>query len=64
MVIKLFEGTGPISAEISYLSLGATILDTPILDQYNNTGKDKSNHEDMNCTVCAVKFKYLQPLSP
>ena len=53
-----FEGTDPISDDLSCLSLGAMILDTPVLYQSNNTAKNKRGDEDMYCTVGAVKAKY------
>ena len=58
-VLESFEGTYTISAEILCLSLGAMILDTPILHQSNNTAKDKRDYEDMYFTVSAVKAKYF-----
>ena len=58
-VMESFEGTYTISAEISFLSLGAMILNTPILHQSNNMAKDKRDYEDMYFTVSAVKAKYF-----
>ena len=38
------------------------ISDNLVLRQSKNTAKDKSNYEDMYCTVGAVKAKSLLPL--
>ena len=50
-VLESFEGTYTISADISYLSLGAMVLDTPVLHQSNNKPKKKSKDEYIYCTV-------------
>ena len=58
-----FEGTYPISSELSCLSLGAMISDTLVLHQLKKTAKEKKNDKDMYYTVGAVKAKYLLSLS-
>ena len=68
-VLEWFEGTDPISAELSCLILGVMILgvmilDTPVLHQSKNTAKKKRGYEDSYCTVRAVKANYLLSLSP
>ena len=64
LFLESFEGTYPISSDISYLSLGVMISDNPVLHQSNNTEKDKRNDEDMYFTVGEVKAKSSLSLSP
>ena len=64
LVMESFEVTDPISAELSCLRLGDTILDTPVLHKSNNMAKDKRDDEDIYCIVCTVKDKYLLSLNP
>ena len=63
LIIESFEGTYPISANLSYLSLGVMISDTPVFHQLNNTENKKRYDEDMECKVGAVKDKYLPLLN-
>ena len=48
-VIESFEGTDPISANLSYLSLGVMISDTPVFHKSNNMAKKKNIMK--TCTV-------------
>ena len=63
-VPESFGGTDHIFDELSCLILGAMVVDTPVLDQSNNTVKKKRYDEDMYCTVGAVKAKSLLSLIP
>ena len=40
------------------------IFYTPILNQFNNTAKNKKDDEDMYCIVGAVRAKYSLSLIP
>ena len=62
-VLESFEITYPILADISCLSLGAMISDTPVLYQSNKTAKNARDDENMYCTVGAVKSKSSPSLS-
>ena len=56
-ILESFEGTYPISYEISCLILGDMILDNTVLYQSNNTAKKNIYYEEIHCTVVSVKSK-------